>query len=100
MTADWKKDHADACDAAVSHPITVSVIEECMSNLQTDSGLVRYGLTKIAMYAAQVAEGASPRARSGTVATVRTRGRQRTDPLRRRGCAPRRADYVIEGDAE
>jgi hypothetical protein len=39
----------------LNHSLVESVIEEQMGNLGTDSALVRYGLAKIATYAAQVA---------------------------------------------
>lgn len=55
MTADWKQVHADASDDAVNHPIVQAAIAELMDNLGLESGLVNYGMSKIASYAAQVA---------------------------------------------
>ncbi len=57
MTArDWKQVHADKADEAVAHALVQGVIQEQLENLgREDSALSRYGLAKIATYAAQVA---------------------------------------------
>ena len=52
---DWKQAHADEADKAVAHEIVQGVIDEQMGNLGSGSALIRYGLTKVAVYAAQVA---------------------------------------------
>ena len=61
--SDWqqRREHANAAEAAVLHPITEYAIEELMLNLRNNCGLreldsvVRYGVVKVATYAAQVA---------------------------------------------
>jgi hypothetical protein len=53
--SDWKQQHANEAEKALDHALVKNVIEEQMQNLGTDNALVRYGLTKIAMYAASVA---------------------------------------------
>lgn len=52
---DWKTAHANESCKALDHDLVSGVIDEQMGNIGSDSALVRYGLTKIAMYAAQVA---------------------------------------------
>jgi hypothetical protein len=53
---DWKQKHADDALKAVRHPLVTDVIEEQLFNLnRKDDPLVKYGLTKIALYAATVA---------------------------------------------
>lgn len=57
----WKQKHANESDKVLNHALVVGVIDELMDNLANNCGvrpgdaLVRYGLTKVAMYAAQVA---------------------------------------------
>lgn len=54
--SEWKQKHASDCDAAVGHDLVKKVIDEFLMNIRaTDDALVRYGCTKIATYAAQVA---------------------------------------------
>jgi stalled ribosome rescue protein Dom34 len=52
---DWKTEHANESGKALKHPRVEHVIDELMGNLRTDDALVRYGITKVAMVAAQVA---------------------------------------------
>ena len=61
MTLDWKKQHANESDKAWIHPLVRDVIDEQIGNIvrcgpwKEDDALLRMGLSKIAMYAAQVA---------------------------------------------
>ena len=56
---DWKQKHANESDKTLAHEIVRGVIDELMGNLsmfgiKNDDALVRLGLNKVAMYAAQV----------------------------------------------
>lgn len=52
----WKNTHANESYEAVKHPLVQRVIAEFAENMNFPlEGLPRYGLEKIAMYAAQVA---------------------------------------------
>jgi hypothetical protein len=53
--SDWKQQHANDAEKALDYDLVKDVIAEQMGNLGTDDKLVRYGLTKIAMYSASVA---------------------------------------------
>jgi hypothetical protein len=54
--ADWKQRHANDADKALRHPLVEGVIDEQLMNLGREGdSLARYGLSKIAHYAAQVA---------------------------------------------
>lgn len=61
MNADWKQEHANASDKALTHEMVTGVIDELMDNIRSNYGdraasaLTRYGISKVAMYAAQVA---------------------------------------------
>lgn len=56
QSGDWKNAHANASGPAMEHPLVVRAMEEFAGNMGFDfEGLPRYGLMKIAMYAAQVA---------------------------------------------
>ena len=51
-----RQQFANEAEKALSHPLVVRVIDEQLMNLNaTRGGLVYYGLSKIAMYAATVA---------------------------------------------
>lgn len=53
---DWKREHANASEHAIKHPLVQSVMQEFLRNIHAENGaLERYGLTKVASYAAQVA---------------------------------------------
>lgn len=53
---DWKQRHADESCKALEHPLVVEVMKEFADNMGFKlEGLPRYGLKKVAMYAAQVA---------------------------------------------
>lgn len=53
---DWRQHHADEAEKAVRHDLVASAIDELLDNLgRTTDGLARYGLMKVAHYAAQVA---------------------------------------------
>lgn len=54
--ADWKQAHADACTAAVDHPLVKEIRDELAENLGVrGQALPEYGIAKVASYAAQVA---------------------------------------------
>lgn len=54
--SDWKRQHADEAEKALRHPIVQRVMEEFADNMGFElDGLPRYGLMKVAGYAAQVA---------------------------------------------
>lgn len=53
--SDWKQHHADEAEKAVIHDLVAGVIDEQMDNLNRSDPLARYGLMKIAHYAATVA---------------------------------------------
>lgn len=54
--SDWKQHHADEASKAVNHPLVQDVMAEFADNMGIAlEGLPKWGLTKIAMYAAQVA---------------------------------------------
>lgn len=54
--ADWKQAHANAAEHALQHPLVQDVMQEFLHNIGRPNGaLERYGLTKVASYAAQVA---------------------------------------------
>lgn len=59
--SNWKQQHANESDKAWGHPIVEDVIVEQMGNIarcgpfKEDDAMLRMGLSKIAMYAAQVA---------------------------------------------
>lgn len=54
--SDWKQIHANEAEKALTHDLVRDVITEQLGNLgKSDDALVRYGLSKIAMYAASVA---------------------------------------------
>lgn len=56
MTSDWKRAHANAAEHALKHPLVQGVMREFLRNIGTPNGaLEKYGLTKVASYAAQVA---------------------------------------------
>lgn len=61
MSGDWKQAHANACDRALEHDLVTGVIDELMDNIRSNFGeraagaLTKYGVSKVAMYAAQVA---------------------------------------------
>jgi hypothetical protein len=56
MMADWKRAHANAAEHALKHPLVRDVMQEFLGNIgRPDGALERYGLTKVASYAAQVA---------------------------------------------
>ena len=53
---DWKRAHANASERAIKHPLVQEVMQEFLGNIGKPNGaLERYGLTKVASYAAQVA---------------------------------------------
>lgn len=53
---DWKREHANASERAIKHPLVQEVMQEFLGNIgKPDGGLERYGLTKVASYVAQVA---------------------------------------------
>lgn len=53
---DWKQTHANDAEQATRHPIVKRVVGELLSNLNANGdALVRYGVMKVATYAAQVA---------------------------------------------
>lgn len=53
---DWKQAHADEAEKALATPLVQGVIQEQLANLgREDDSLARYGLMKVATYAAQVA---------------------------------------------
>jgi hypothetical protein len=55
-SGDWKTAHADAATQALEHELVRSVMEEFADNMGFKlEGLPRYGLMKVAHYAAQVA---------------------------------------------
>lgn len=54
--ADWKAHHANESEKALDHDLVKGVMEEFAGNMGFKlEGLPAYGLTKVAMYAAQVA---------------------------------------------
>lgn len=56
MNSVQKNDHANKSDKALKHPLVIDVIDELIDNLgKKGDPLVKYGITKVAMYAAQVA---------------------------------------------
>lgn len=56
MSLDWKQKHANDSEEAANHTIVQRACLEFANNMGFDfSGLPRYGLLKIANYAAQVA---------------------------------------------
>lgn len=56
MPDDWKTVHADAAYQALEHDLVRGVMEEFADNMGFRlDGLPRYGLMKVAHYAAQVA---------------------------------------------
>lgn len=53
---DWKQRFANDAEKALDHDLVKGVIDEQIGNLNREGdSLARYGLTKIAMYAATVA---------------------------------------------
>lgn len=58
MSAEWREafcaENASASDDTLKHPLVRDVVDEQMGNLNREDALARYGLNKIAMYAAQV----------------------------------------------
>lgn len=53
---DWKRDHANAAEHALDHPVVRDVMDEYLGNMQArGSALARYGLVKCMSYVAQVA---------------------------------------------
>lgn len=53
---DWKTVHANESCKALEHDLVTGVMEEYADNMGFKlEGLAKYGLTKVAMYAAQVA---------------------------------------------
>ena len=56
MTADWKNTHANESAKAVEHPLVQQAMTEFADNKGFAlTGLPAYGLSKVALYAAQVA---------------------------------------------
>ena len=56
MNSEQKTQHANESGKALKHPLVVEVIDELIENLGVSkTGLEKYGITKVAMYAAQVA---------------------------------------------
>lgn len=56
QSGDWKRDHANASEAAIRHPMVLEVMQEFADNMGFKfEGLPRYGLMKIASYVAQIA---------------------------------------------
>lgn len=56
MSTEAKLAHANESEKAVDHPMVESVVEELLSNLRLpNSGLPRYGVRKVALFAAQIA---------------------------------------------
>lgn len=54
--SDWKQAHANEAEKALDTTLVKDVIREQLENLgREDDALAKYGLTKIAMYAASVA---------------------------------------------
>lgn len=54
--ADWKQAIANQAEQATQHPIVQNAVKELLDNLRLpDGGLARYGIEKVAHYAATVA---------------------------------------------
>ena len=52
---DWKQHHANEADKVIDHPLVQQVMAEFANNMGFDlSGLPKYGLAKVAHYAAMV----------------------------------------------
>lgn len=53
---DWRREHANASEHAIKHPLVQDVMQEFLDNIGKPNGsLERYGLTKCMSYVAQVA---------------------------------------------
>lgn len=53
---DWKQHHANEADRVLAHPLVEQVMAEFADNMGFElSGLPKYGLAKVAHYAAMVA---------------------------------------------